>query len=699
MSPRPRLFTCAAIGLGLGLFAFALESALVMRQSAIGLQIDVEGPFAALIAAVRPVVPGLLLRIALAYAVAGAVAGLFAGAMTRWLRVRRAFFAGAAFLCNLAVLVALVVWDRAIARPALFDDVAFLRPLLAWTVAHGEPWHPRALAALWIGAHAGLGIFRSRLVYRGRAHRVRYALAVLIVAAAATQLWAHTFRRAVPSPVPVAAGEGTKRPKLVVLFGIDAFRPDRLKAEGGSGRIAPNLEALLEEGTLFTNAWTPIAQTEPAWRSLLTARWPHQHGLRYPLTAESRWVPSPTFAGTLASAGWHTAFATDCSRFNYQTGGTGFAQRLQPPRGAINFVLEKLRYRLLGAIADNAVGARLVPEMIDNRALAGLHDAAGYGQRLAEAIADRAEEGPTFFAYHATAAHFPGDPSYPFYRGSVRADAPLERRLRMFFAPIAQGGARAQTLWSREDAEALYDALLSQADAQLGMLIAELKSRGLYDDAAIIVFSDHGESFHEDHPELAGATSVHGARLSELENRILLAVKLPRAQAQRAPRQVDALVRLIDIGPTVLALAGVPPLIGVDGRNLLPLLEGGGLPEPLLLYAETGFTHASPAAFDADHLAQAPRTFDIYRVRRDGVVEIHDEVHDAILREKDVGAYDGATWLIRSPRADGDVQERCVGACPAPARLEAFLDQQLGVQRLHAGTSSSPPGPLGTAAP
>ena len=59
---------------------------------------------------------------------------------------------------------------------------------------------------------------------------------------------------------------------------------------------------------------------------------------------------------------------------------------------------------------------------------------------------------------------------------------------------------------------------------------------------------------------------------------------------------MEQLVRLIDVGPTVLELAGLDAaraLPGSDGVSLAPLLRGAQL-LPLRLYAETGFTHASP---------------------------------------------------------------------------------------------------------
>jgi len=601
---------------------------------------ELQGPLEALLAAARPLLPSLLFRVAVAYVIAGCVLGAAAALLASLLRVRRR--RTLAIVLELGILVALLAWDRAIARPALFDDLLGGSRLFAWLVDHGEPWHPRAAAWILLSIHAVVA-------WRRWGTRLLLPLGIGLLATAAL-----AFVAAVPRSAPQA------RQPLIVLIGIDAFRPDRLKVHGGSGEVAPNLEAFTSDAVLFDRAYTPIAQTEPAWRSLLTARWPHRTGVRYPLTPESRYEPAATFAGALAAAGYRTTFATDCSRFNYQGPVSGFEFRRQPPRGAINFVLEKLRYRGLGVVADNSLGALWVPEFIDNRALAGIHDPLSYADRLAQAMVDESSRGPTLFAYHATAAHFPGDPVFPFHRRFVNRSEPLERRIRMWFSPIAPGTHGG---WNQTGAEALYDELLAQADAQLGIILERLKRAGLYDQALIVVFSDHGESFHSDIPALAGATPVHGARLGDEENRILFAVKLPSSgKLSSKGARVDDLVRLIDVGPTVLELAGLPPLPDADGVSLVRLIEGKNLP-PLRLYAETGFTHASPDAFDRRHLAIAPRSFDAYQVKADGAVELRESAHDAVMLEKDFGAFDGYRWIIRSRRKDGSVVERCAGAC------------------------------------
>lgn len=645
-----RLLQGAAVGAAVALALFAVEAASVMSTGAIGVNIDTSGPFAAVFAAIKPLLPSLIARVVLIYATGGALLGAAAALLSGAVetpRERRLLF-----VADLAALWVLLAWRTAVLRPALFDDVGFLRRPLTWLSIHGQPGHPLiALTALLLW-HAWMA--RTRLV----TWRPSWVVTGSLIAGALAY-----------EAFSVAPEQPEKHPPLVVLIGIDAFRPDRLEAYGGKAHVAPHLDAFAKDAVLFDRAFTPIAQTEPAWRSLLTARWPTVTGVRYPLTAEDRWAPLPTFASQLAQSGWQTVFTTDCSRFNFQPENAGFTQRFQPPRGAINFALEKMRFRGIGLFATNAIGAQVLPEMVDNRALAGIHDPFGYAERLGDRLVQLAAKGPTLFSWHATAAHFPGDPSFPFYRARVAKDVALERRLRMVFTPIADGTKPAQG-WSRGESEELYDELLGQADEQVGQLFDALKRAGRYDDALIIVFSDHGESFHDGFDKLSGATPVHGARLQEEENRVLLAVKTPG----QAAHHVNDLVRLIDLGPTILDWAHVPSLGSADGQSALPAIQGKPL-EPRLLFAETGYTHASPAAFDDEHLAVAPRTFDAYRVRPDGVIEMTALAHEGVLREKDFGAFDGEHWLVRAPLADGKMRETCAGNCEA---LSAFLDKVLG---------------------
>jgi arylsulfatase A-like enzyme len=112
------------------------------------------------------------------------------------------------------------------------------------------------------------------------------------------------------------------------------------------------------------------------------------------------------------------------------------------------------------------------------------------------------------------------------------------------------------------------------ADAQLGEFLGWLDTNNLYDDTLIVIVSDHGEEFFEH------GGYWHGLTLYDELIHVPLIVKLPhnRLAGSRQP----ALVRLLDVAPTIAAAAGVtspPQWMG------LPLIRDGVLIDPQLRYA------------------------------------------------------------------------------------------------------------------
>ena len=101
------------------------------------------------------------------------------------------------------------------------------------------------------------------------------------------------------------------------------------------------------------------------------------------------------------------------------------------------------------------------------------------------------------------------------------------------------------------------------ADSQIGRLLATLETQGLLDRTIVAVVGDHGESLGE-HGE-----SDHGIFLYEGVLRVPLMIRVPGGPTGRVPE----VVRLTDVMPTVLELAGVtvPP---VDGVSLVDLMTG-----------------------------------------------------------------------------------------------------------------------------
>lgn len=123
----------------------------------------------------------------------------------------------------------------------------------------------------------------------------------------------------------------------------------------------------------------------------------------------------------------------------------------------------------------------------------------------------------------------------------------------------------------------LYDGEVAWTDELVGRLEDRLAGLGLEDKAALIVTSDHGEGLGE-HGE-----SLHGFFAYQTTLRVPLLVRAPGV---RAGTRVKSTVRLVDIAPTALELAGIPAP-PASGRSVAAALRGSGqVPEPIT-YAET----------------------------------------------------------------------------------------------------------------
>ncbi len=152
-----------------------------------------------------------------------------------------------------------------------------------------------------------------------------------------------------------------------------------------------------------------------------------------------------------------------------------------------------------------------------------------------------------------------------------------------------------------------YDGEIAYADEIVGNLFDSLRDRGLYDDALIILLSDHGEGLG-DHGE-----QEHAIFLYDEAIRVPLVMKLPGGR--EAGRRVPVPVQHIDLLPTLLDLVGAPPIDGLRGRSLRPLLDGdrGAWPERLLyseaLYPRYHFGWSELYALTTDRFRyiQAPR--------------------------------------------------------------------------------------------
>lgn len=182
--------------------------------------------------------------------------------------------------------------------------------------------------------------------------------------------------------------------------------------------------------------------------------------------------------------------------------------------------------------------------------------------------------GRGFGTYHdrvpAGRAADQGDPSHR----SVRAEETVGRAMQW----LSADGAQPFFLWvhlfdahhpyeppepyaSRFRADP-YDGEIAYLDAQLGPLLDAAAARG----ALVAVVGDHGEGLG-DHQEVTHGYFVYGNT-----QRVPFLLSLPGHLPQGTA--VDGVVRGVDLAPTLLDVAGLPPLADVDGTSLVGWLTG-----------------------------------------------------------------------------------------------------------------------------
>ncbi|HET7502539.1 MAG TPA: sulfatase-like hydrolase/transferase [Kofleriaceae bacterium] len=110
-----------------------------------------------------------------------------------------------------------------------------------------------------------------------------------------------------------------------------------------------------------------------------------------------------------------------------------------------------------------------------------------------------------------------------------------------------------------------YRALLAQIDREVGRLLDGLAAKQLADSTIVVFASDHGEAIGDD-PRLG---DTHGRFAYAPLVQIPLAFRVPGV----APGRRSDAVSLVDVAPTLLALAGRPDAIRpLDGIDLVPAL-------------------------------------------------------------------------------------------------------------------------------
>ena len=303
-----------------------------------------------------------------------------------------------------------------------------------------------------------------------------------------------------------------------LIITIDTLRADRINPE-----TAKNLAELAKRGTLFTNMYAQAPNTPRSFPSFVTSRFPSEvHFVRQSLNFSPLTGKDPTLFTALQDAGYRTIGLFSHFYLDPKTGlGRGFVE-----------------YRNDGARnlhdSNSDIAEPRITKLVTTRLLA------------LGAEAKRRPDAPPFvlwthlFGPHST---YMDHPEFPAGKG---------------FKFVKER----------------YDAEVKFTDQHVGQILEALREAGLADKTAVVVFSDHGEAFGE-HKLGGEPLYFHGEALYNEVLRVPLIISLPKSGDEKSAAQTVAeRTMLIDVAPTVLALAGVAKPESFHGRSLAGLMRG-----------------------------------------------------------------------------------------------------------------------------
>ena len=136
-------------------------------------------------------------------------------------------------------------------------------------------------------------------------------------------------------------------------------------------------------------------------------------------------------------------------------------------------------------------------------------------------------------------------------------------------ADYRYGAAGFASNWTEDDAHRLrqcYWGLIAEVDDQLGRLVAALKQAGAWDNTLVVLTTDHGEMMGDHH--LFGKGGYF-----EQSYHVPLIVRDP-GRPRTHGAAVEAFTEAVDVMPTLLDALGQPVPHQLDGRSLVPWLDG-----------------------------------------------------------------------------------------------------------------------------
>jgi arylsulfatase A-like enzyme len=392
--------------------------------------------------------------------------------------------------------------------------------------------------------------------------------------------------------VPQASTEPARRARAkstspnIVMVTFDAMCAEDMSLYGYRLPTTPNIDALAQTSFAFSNYYAASTFTTPCVVSTLTGRYPsstHVYHYGGRLLGESA---LQTFPHVLRAAGYTTAASVANPGAHPACLGFGRDFDDLPPPPINDFVAREAAARFHSAtLADDiAFAGRIAPyllEQVSPQWFGQTHSdfPPELSLRQASRILDRldGQHDPFFLWVHFYAPHFPYLPEPPFLKRFLPSE---ELRTHTDFAKLFDLIGYNYSASKQPDidrARLRYNEWMAEADDVFGRLMMRLRGSGHFDNTAVIVSADHGESFQ------GGYAGHGGPRQLRPILHVPLVMHFPgQTQAHRIATIADQTA----LAPTILEIADLRRPDWMEGHSLGAAMRGESSAQPELAFTQ-----------------------------------------------------------------------------------------------------------------
>jgi arylsulfatase len=376
------------------------------------------------------------------------------------------------------------------------------------------------------------------------------------------------------------------RPNLILII-TDQQRYDTIRQLGFEWMDTPHLDRLVREGVSFTGCHVTAASCAPARASLFKGYYPHTTGI---LKNADRWRHS--WVESLQQAGYHCTNIGKMHTWPFET-ELGFDERYVVENkdryleGRYYFDEWDKALRFRGLVKQQREQYRQLPDYRDRIGAfewnlpEDTHPDMFVGEMATWWIDSYPRTQPLFLQIGFPGPHPPYDPIPRYAQPYLRKDLPLLevtaeelnqqpppfQELRRHNHEIDHDSVvlpPSPTHEQRHRQRAYYLANVTMIDQKVGQILEALERNGYLENSIVVFTSDHGDCL-TDHGH-----SQKWTMYDQITHVPLIVYGPERFSA----RQMDGLCQQMDLGPTLLELAGVPVPETFEAETLLPALQG-----------------------------------------------------------------------------------------------------------------------------